>query len=105
MRAHFLGEFYQPGWQVAMDYAEEELGVVETRNDGHHDDIWVTAMMMVTNPESVRYQQRIDANLASINGVDISALEESVEMGAKMVKARAAYTADAIRAAIAKEPM
>jgi creatinine amidohydrolase len=105
VRAHFLGEFYQPGWQVAMDYAEEELGVVETKNDGHHDDIWVTAMMMVTDPESVRYQQRIDADMASINGVDISSLEESVELGRKMVAVRGAYTADVIRAAIAKEPM
>jgi creatinine amidohydrolase/Fe(II)-dependent formamide hydrolase-like protein len=101
-RAHFLAEFYQPGWQVTEDYTEDELGIVETRNDGHHDDIWVTAMMMVTDPESVRYQQRMDADLASINGVDISSLEDSIELGNKMVAVRAAYTADVIRAKIAE---
>lgn len=102
-RAHFLAEFYQPGWQVTEDYTEKELGIVETTNDGHHDDIWVTAMMMVTDPETVRYRQRMAADLASINGVDISSLEDSIELGNKMIAVRAAYTADAIRAAIAGE--
>jgi creatinine amidohydrolase/Fe(II)-dependent formamide hydrolase-like protein len=100
-RAHFLVEFYQPGWQVTEDYTEKELGIAEMKNDGHHDDIWVTAMMMVTDPESVRYRQRMAADLASINGVDISSLEDSIELGNKMVAVRAAYTADAIRAKIA----
>ena len=100
-RAHFLAEFYQPGWQVTEDYTETELGIAETKNDGHHDDIWVTAMMMVTDPESVRYEQRMDADLASINGVDISSLKDSIELGKKMVAVRAAYTADVIRAKIA----
>jgi len=102
-RAHFLGEFYQPGWQVTEDYTEKELGVMETKSDGHHDDIWVTAMMMVTDVESVRYQQRMTADLASINGVDISSLDDAIELGRKMVAVRAAYTADVIRAAIAKK--
>jgi len=102
-RAHFLGEFYQPGWQVTEDYTEKELGVMETKSDGHHDDIWVTAMMMVTDVESVRYHQRMTADLASINGVDISSLDDAIELGRKMVAVRAAYTADVIRAAIAKK--
>jgi hypothetical protein len=58
-------------------------------------------MMMVTDPESVRYEQRMDADLASINGVDISSLEDSIELGNKMVAVRAAYTADVIRTKIA----
>jgi len=99
-RAHFGAEFYTPGWEVTEDYTEEELGVVESKSDGHHDDIWVTAMMMVTDPDSVRYRQRVDANLASINGVDISSLDETIELGKKMVGFRAAYTADAIRKAL-----
>lgn len=101
-RAHFLGEFYTPGWEVTMQYSEEELGVKETKNDGHHDDIWVTAMMMVTDPASVRYDQRVKADLASINGIDLTAKEEITEIGEKMVAYRARYTADVIRAAIAR---
>jgi creatinine amidohydrolase/Fe(II)-dependent formamide hydrolase-like protein len=102
-RAHFVGEFYTPGWEETEKYTEEILGVRETRSDGHHDDIWVTAMMMVTDPASVRYHQRVDAGLASINGVDISNLQEAITLGRKMVGFRAAYTAEAIRRKIAIE--
>ena len=100
-RAHFIGEFYDPGWEETERYTAEVLGVVETRNDGHHDDIWVTAMMMVTDPDQVRYELRVAADLASINGVAIAPLEETVELGRKMIAFRAEYTADAIRKAIA----
>jgi creatinine amidohydrolase/Fe(II)-dependent formamide hydrolase-like protein len=102
-RAHFLGEFYTPGWEVTMQYSDDELGVRETKNDGHHDDIWVTAMMVVTDPGSVRYDERVAADLASINGIDLEPLEKTVELGKKMVTYRARYTADVIRAAIADE--
>ncbi len=100
-RAHFVAEFYQPGWEETETYTEEVLGVRETKSDGHHDDIWVTAMMMVTDPQSVRHRQRVAAGLASINGVDISDLDETRELGREMVEFRANYTARAIEAAIA----
>jgi creatinine amidohydrolase/Fe(II)-dependent formamide hydrolase-like protein len=98
--AHFVREFYTPGWEETERYTEEKLGIAEGENDGHHDDIWVTAMMMVDDPESVRYEQRVAADLASINGVDISNLAETVELGKKMIRFRAKYSAQAIRKAI-----
>jgi len=101
VRAHYVVEYYSPGWEATEDYTEEKLGVAETKSDGYHDDIWVTGMMMVTDPESVRYRQRVDADLASINGIDISSLDETIALGRKMVAFRAGYTADAIRAALA----
>jgi len=103
VRAHFILEFYTPGWEDTENYTQEVLGVAETKRDGHHDDMWVTAMMMVTDPESVRYEQRVDAGLASINGFDISDLEETVELGKKMVAYRATNAATAIRKSIAAE--
>lgn len=99
-RAHFIRAFYDPGWVATEQYTERELGVAETRHDGHHDDIWVTAMMMVTDPDQVRFSERVDADLASINGVPITPLDETVELGRRMIEFRAALTADAIRAAI-----
>jgi hypothetical protein len=57
-------------------------------------------MMMVTDPASVRYEQRVDANLASINGVMITPLEDTIELGRKMVEFRAEYGANAIRRAL-----
>jgi len=102
-RAHFVVEFYTDGWTATEEYTADVLGVSETQNDGHHDDIWVTAMMMVKDPNSVRYHQRMAADLASINGVDISNLDATVALGQKMVDFRAALTADAIRSAIASD--
>jgi creatinine amidohydrolase/Fe(II)-dependent formamide hydrolase-like protein len=100
VRAHFIAEFYTSGWEETEKYTAEVLGVEESRWDGHHDDIWVTAMMMVTNPDTVRHDQRLSADLATINGVDISDREKTIELGRKMVEFRARHTADAIRAAL-----
>lgn len=102
-RAHFIRAFYDPGWVATEQYTARELGVAETRHDGHHDDIWVTAMMMVTDPDQVRFDERVDAGLASINGVPITPLDETVELGRRMIEFRATLTADAIRAAIGAE--
>ena len=100
-RAHFVREFYTPGWEETERYTEEILGVSEGDSDGYHDDMWVTALMMVTDPASVRHQQRVRKGLASINGVDISSVPETVELGRKMMAFRAGFAADAIREAIA----
>ncbi|MEM7501479.1 MAG: creatininase family protein [Pseudomonadota bacterium] len=100
-RVHFVREFYDPGWEETERYTEEELGVAESRHDGHHDDIWVTAMMMVTDRVQVRHAQRVEMGLASINGVSIESIDETVRLGRKMIEFRAALTVDAIRQAIA----
>ncbi|MEE3291088.1 MAG: creatininase, partial [Pseudomonadota bacterium] len=74
--------------------------VAESSHDGYHDDIWVTAMMMVSDPEQVRFEQRVEAGLASINGVAIFPLEEAIELGKQMIEFRSELTADAIRDSI-----
>ena len=101
VRVHFIGEFYSPGWEDTERYTEEVLGVSEGEHDGHHDDMWVTAMMMVYDPETVRYRQRLEAGLASINGFDISDLDETIELGRKMIDFRARNAAEVIRERIA----
>jgi creatinine amidohydrolase/Fe(II)-dependent formamide hydrolase-like protein len=102
-RIHFVREFYDPGWVATEDYTQRELGVAESSNDGYHDDIWVTAMMMVTDPEQVRFSQRVNAGLASINGVAITPLEDTIELGRKMIEFRAEYTARAIQKVVASK--
>lgn len=98
--AHFVREYYEPGWEETEKYTEAVLGIAETRNDGYHDDIWVTAMMMVTDPSLVRYHERVAAGLASINGVPIAPMEETIGLGRKIIAFRAEYTANVIRAVI-----
>ena len=97
IKAHYIKEFYNPGWQDAEEYTKNMLGVSESKNDGHHDDIWVTAMMMAENPINVRYEERKEKNLASINGVDISNLQEAKLLGLRIAQFRAKTTAEIIR--------
>jgi len=94
-RFHFVKDFYSPGWEATEDYTRTILGVDQTRDDGYHDDIWVTAMMMVTDPDQVRFDERVAAGLASINGVPITPRSDAVELGKKMIAFRAQLTADA----------
>lgn len=102
-RVHFIKAFYDPGWEATEDFTRTELGVDETRKDGYHDDIWVTAMMMVTDPAQVRFEERVRADRASINGVPITPLEDTVALGQQMIEFRAGLTVDAIRSAIARQ--
>ena len=55
---------------------------------------------MVTDPSTVRYHELVETNLASINGVAIAPMEDTIELGKKMVAFRAEYTANGIREAI-----
>ena len=96
-RAHFVRAFYSPGWEETERYTEEVLGVAESGHDGYHDDLWVTAMMAVTDPEQIRFRERVDAGLASINGVDLEPLDATVVLGRKMIEFRAQFTAEAVR--------
>lgn len=97
-QAHYVSEFYR--YRDVFTYMENELGIVEGENDGHHDDYVITTIMMVTDPETVRYQQRLDAGLASINGLSIEDKEKSISIGKKLLQFRVDTSVKAIKAAI-----
>lgn len=96
--AHYIPEFYR--YRDVFDWMERELGIVEPTNDGLHDDFVITAIMMVHDPTTVRYEQRVAAGLASINGLSIEPKEETIEIGKKLLAFRVEQTVRAIRAAI-----
>ena len=78
-------------------------GLKEGQSDGLHDDPVITLNMFYTDPNSVRYDERVKAKKASINGVDISDRKKAQELAQKIVDFRANYTADAIKKAIANK--
>ena len=96
--AHHIPEYYRYG---GGDFLESELGIVETENDGIHDSFGITSLMMVVDPTVVRYEQRVKAGLAKINGVPIAPKEETIEIGRKLQAYRTALTVERIREAIA----
>ncbi len=95
-QAHYVSEFYTYADVIA--YMENDLGVRQTEDDGIHDDPAITALMMVTDPEAVRYDQRVAAGHATINGVSIHPKEDAVELGRKLMDFRVERTVEAIRA-------
>jgi len=82
-----------------------EMGVTrpEMKGDNLHDDPGITMNMMVTDPESVRWQGRVKAGKATINGVSIADKAKALEIGKKIVDMRATTTAALIRKAIANK--
>ena len=95
--AHFIPEFYE--YDEAFAYMESELGIKEPTNDGIHDDFVITSLMMVTDPSTVRYDQRVAAGKATINGLSIANKYETIDTGRKILRFRVDRTVDAIRSA------
>jgi hypothetical protein len=77
------------------------LGILEPDSEGVHDFYWITAMQMVTDPATVRYDERVAVGKASINGVSIVPKEQTVEVGRKLLQFRVDATIAAINAALA----
>ncbi len=104
-RVHYIPEYYREDI-YSCDYLKEELGIfqqpdrcVATRNE-YHDDYHYESIIATVDPDMIRADQRIEAGLFSINGVDMSPLETTIANGRKLVAYRAEITARAIRAAI-----
>ena len=97
--AHFVPEWYR--YNDVFTYMEEELGISEPSNDGLHDDFVITSLMMLKDPTSVRYEQRVAAGRATINGLSIAPKDSTIDIGKKLMQFRIDTTVAAIEAAIA----
>ena len=95
--AHYIPEFYDNA--ALQRVMEEEFGIFE-ESEGFHDSYWLTAMQAIVDPSSVRYEQRVVAGRASINGVSLSPLEKTIEVGTRLMQYRIDNTSRLIRAAI-----
>ena len=81
----------------------ESQGIVDTKQEAMHDDPIITLNMFITDPKSVRYDERVKAGKASINGVSIADRAKSTELAKKIVAFRAEQTVAAINKAIANK--
>jgi creatinine amidohydrolase/Fe(II)-dependent formamide hydrolase-like protein len=79
------------------------LGVVTDGmpDDGLHDSPGITLNMMLADPSSVRWFERVQTGHATINGVSLVDLSRSLELARMIVEARATRTVDVINRAIA----
>jgi creatinine amidohydrolase/Fe(II)-dependent formamide hydrolase-like protein len=99
-RAHFVPEYYQ-SYTDAFAYIRDELGVSEPTNEGIHDDIVITTQIMTRDLQAVRYEQRLQAGNASINGVSIADLHRARMIGSAILQFRVDATVRAIEVAVA----
>ena len=108
LNMQFGGEAVVAHVQEYYDYASvsqfmEGQGIKEGKSDGLHDDPIITLNMFITDPKSVRYDERVKAGKASINGFDISNRAQATELAKKIVEFRATATVEAIKKAIANK--
>jgi len=93
-------EYYTYG---VVSEAMAKEGIKEGTSDNLHDDPIITLNMFNTDPKSVRYEERVKAGKATINGFDISDRKKAAELAKKIVEFRAQYTVDAIKKSIANK--
>lgn len=95
-----IGEYYTapPGTPNVL----RQLGVVKDGqpDDGLHDSPGITLNMMLTDPRSVRWDARVKAGKATINGVSIENQERALALARQIVDARAERTVTLIKKAI-----
>ncbi|MCZ6916924.1 MAG: creatininase family protein [Gemmatimonadetes bacterium] len=97
--AHHIPVYYDKA--AVVRWMEEALGIVQPTDDGIHDNYIITSEIMLTDPTMVRYEQRVASGLATINGLSIEPMEDTIAMGEKLLGYRVDRTVGAIRAAIA----
>ena len=81
----------------------KDKGVADTKAEGLHDDPVISLNILVDDPRQIRYDERVKAGLASINGVSLADKQKALELGKQIVDYRATTTVEAIRKAIANK--
>ena len=93
-----IQEYYD--YASAFTYMEEEHGVVWGDGDNLHDDPIIALNMFIDDPASIRWAERVEAGLATINGVSLVDRVKNLELARALVAFRATQTVRAIDAAI-----
>jgi hypothetical protein len=80
-------------------------GIVDGKSDNMHDDPIISLNMFIDDPNSIRFNERVKAGKASINGVAISDKAKNTALAKQIVEFRATQTVAAINRLIAaKKP-
>jgi creatinine amidohydrolase len=93
-----IGEYYD---YAAVSKYMEGQGLKAGASDNMHDDPIITLNMFIDDPNSVRYDARVKAGKATINGVNIADRKKNTELAKKIVEFRANHTIEAINKHIA----
>jgi creatinine amidohydrolase/Fe(II)-dependent formamide hydrolase-like protein len=81
----------------------EDKGIKETTAENLHDDPIITLNMFIADPKSIRYEERVKAGKATINGVNVADKNKNTALAKQIVEYRATTTIEAIKKAIANK--
>ena len=73
-------------------------------SDGIHEEYAIDAIMALRDPETIRFNERVKASRAIINGVQLAPLWKTLENGRKFVDLRTRLTVAGIQKAMALPP-
>ena len=97
-----IAEYYTYGEVAA--YMKEH-GIVDGTSDNMHDDPIISLNMFIDDPNSIRFNERVKAGKATINGVNIGDKAKNTALAKQIVEFRATKTVEAINKLIAaKKP-
>jgi creatinine amidohydrolase len=99
----YIPEYYK-SWDGAVDLLHKKGVGKAGVTDGLHDDPTVTLLMMITDPKTVRWEERVKIGKATIDGVSIANKGKALQWGRDLVEYREAVTVEAINKAIAGKP-
>ena len=100
---HFIPEYYDFYNSGALSKWMESQGIKEV-DEGHHDNVAITAMMMTVDPSAVRMKERRAKGKFSINNVPLDPAEKTIALGKKAIAYRTEVTVEAIKKAMATHP-
>jgi hypothetical protein len=114
-RVHYLPEYYfEDQWSyeflksqgITQKDLAPQLELLEDRPTAWrnfiHDDIYYEAQIAVIDPRHIRVEERKAAGLFTLHGVNLSPLDETIELGKKLAAYRATITAKAFEESVKK---
>jgi creatinine amidohydrolase/Fe(II)-dependent formamide hydrolase-like protein len=99
-----VAEYYNHTSHV-QPYIQNELKIAEgirigasTGTSGLHEELGIDATMALIDPQSIRFEQRVKAGQAEINGIKFESLAWLQDIGRKVAEVRVTTTVNAINA-------
>jgi creatinine amidohydrolase/Fe(II)-dependent formamide hydrolase-like protein len=99
--AIYIKAFYD-SWDGADALLQKDMKLWQPGvRDGMHDDPDVELQLILQDPETIRWRERVKAHKAVINGVSVADLSQARAWGRRIVEYRTTVTVAAISQAIA----
>ena len=99
-----IAEYYNHT-SVVQPYIQNELKIPEqirigasTGSSGLHEELAIDATLALVDPQAIRFEQRVKAGQAEINGIKFESLSWLQDIGRKVANVRVTATVNAINA-------